>query len=190
MIKTYWARNLPYSVVNAFFSVSYSVFIAVIVPQKFQRSFVFISLFGSFRYHEYQSVIIFAVVKNLPVTELPFFFKVLVDNPQEPVNTKESSIGLPYCGFICKCYRGIDIEEEGMGGGGGTCLLVVRPWMNEVEFSLTDLEGSICIEGGQPYWKAKVTLLEESKDSGDTWRGLIRRLSLLDDLNPARALVM
>ena len=94
------------------------MFIAVIVPQKFQRPFVFISLFGSFRYHEYQSVIIFAVVKNLPVIELPFFFKVLVDNPQEPVNTKESSIGLPYYGFICKCYRGIDIEEEGMGVGG------------------------------------------------------------------------
>lgn len=62
--------------------------------------------------------------------------------------------------------------------------------MNEVEFSLTDLEGPVCIEGGQPYRKAKVTLLEESKDSGDTRGGVIRGLSLLDDLNPARALVM
>lgn len=91
------------------------MFIAVIVPQKFQRPFLFTSLFESFRYHEYQSVIIFAAVKNLPVTELPFFLKVLVDNPEEPVNIKESSIGLPYCGFICKCYGGIDIEEEGIG---------------------------------------------------------------------------
>ena len=62
------------------------------------------------------------MVKKLPVTELLFFFKVLVDNPEDPVNTKESSTGLPYCEFICKCYRGIDIEEEGIGwvvGGGG-----------------------------------------------------------------------
>ena len=107
------------------------MFTAVIVPQKFQRPFLFTSLFESFRYHEYQSVIIFAVVKNLPVNELPFFFKVLVDNPEEPVNTNESSIGLPYCGFICKCYRGIDIEEEGIGwvggGGEGKCLLVISP---------------------------------------------------------------
>lgn len=72
-------------------------------------------MFESFRYHEYQSGIIFAVVKHLPVTELSFFFKVLVDNPEDPVNTKESSIGLPYCGYICKCYGGIDIEEEGIG---------------------------------------------------------------------------
>ena len=99
-------------------------------PQKFQRPFLFTSLFESFRYHEYQTFIIFALVKNLPVTELPFF--VLVDNPEEPVNTNESSTGLPYCGFICKCYRGIDIEEEGIGwveggGGEGKCLLVISP---------------------------------------------------------------
>lgn len=62
--------------------------------------------------------------------------------------------------------------------------------MNEVEFSPTDLEGPVCTEGGQAYWKVKVTLLEESKDSGDTRGGLIRGLSLLDDLNPARALVI
>lgn len=62
--------------------------------------------------------------------------------------------------------------------------------MNEVEFSPTDLEVRVCIEGGKPFWKAKVTLLEESKDSGDTRGGLIRGLSLLDDLNPAGALVM
>lgn len=41
------------------------------------------------------------------------------------MNTKESSIGLPYCGFICKCYRGIDIQLRKTGdrvlerGGGG-----------------------------------------------------------------------
>lgn len=62
--------------------------------------------------------------------------------------------------------------------------------MNEVEFSPTDLEGPVCSDGRQPYWKVKDTLLEESKESGDTRGGLIRGLSLLDDLNPARALVM
>ena len=45
--------------------------------------------------------------------------------------------------------------------------------MNELEFSPTDFEGLVCIERGQPYWKAKVTLLQESKDSGDTRGGLI-----------------
>ena len=104
------------------------LFIAVIVPQKFQRPFLFISLFESFRYHEYQSGIIFAVVKHLPVTELSFFFKVLVDNPEEPINTKESSISLPYCGFIRKCYSGIDIQLRKTGdrvlrGGGWRWLL-------------------------------------------------------------------
>ena len=61
-----------------------------------------------------------------------------------------------------------------------TCLLVISLLMSEVEFSPTDLKGPVCI----------VTLLQESKDSGDTRGGLIRGLSLLDDLNPARALVM
>ena len=77
------------------------------------------------------------------------------------------------------------------GGGGGGYLRTSDKSPNERgRIFPKDLEGPVCIEGGQPYWKAKVTLLEESKDSGDTLSGLRRGLSLLDDLNPARAIVM
>ena len=83
------------------------------------------------------------------------------------MNTKESSIGLPYCGFICKCYRGIDIQLRktgdrvlGRGGEAVTCLLVISPLMKEVEFSPTDLEGPVCIE--LPSYKSqKIVVIHE-----------------------------
>ena len=100
------------------------MFIAVIVPQKFQRPFLFISLTESFRYHEYQSVIIFAVVKKSQLQNVLFSLKFFVDNPEEPVNTKESSIGSLYCGFICNVIGELIWRKRGdrVGGRGGGLL--------------------------------------------------------------------
>ena len=52
------------------------------------------------------------------------------------MNTKESNIGLPYCGFICKWYRGIDIQlrktgDRVLGRGAGGYLPTSDKPLNE-----------------------------------------------------------
>lgn len=166
MIKTSQARSLPYGVVHAFFPLSYSVFIAVIFPQKFQRPFLFISLFESFGYHEYQSVIIFAVVKKCQLQNFLFSFKssLIIQKilwTQKKVALVYHTVDL-FANVIGELIFSWGRREIGCWGGGEvvTCLLVISPLMNEVEFSPTDLEGPVCIE--LPSYKSqKIVVIHE-----------------------------